>query len=98
MRSLETRTQAGAVSTLHFDKSPSVLVQVRGRKRMLFFRPSDLPCLEPRPLNSPLRRRCAIDVAGHPDTAALLNAHPSMVGVEAFEAVLEEGDAVTFPG
>jgi hypothetical protein len=52
----------GAVSPLHYDRSASMLVQIMGKKRMLFFSPSDLQALQPFPLDHMLARRCRATV------------------------------------
>ena len=51
----------GAVSPLHFDATSSFLVQLQGRKRMLFWPPSDLPGLYPYHNLHLLRRRARVD-------------------------------------
>lgn len=51
----------GAVSPLHFDASSSFLIQLQGRKRMLFWPPSDLPGLYPYHNLHLLRRRARVD-------------------------------------
>lgn len=56
----------GAVSPLHFDRSVSLLTQVMGSKRMLFFAPSDLDKLEPFPRDHMLARRCRYTVCESP--------------------------------
>ena len=79
----------GSVSTLHYDANPSVLFQVQGRKRMLFWPPRELRRLRPYPHRHPLRRRCQLGVE-----SALLQ----WEGTKPVHAVLEPGDAIVFPG
>jgi hypothetical protein len=54
---------AGAVSPLHFDRSASFLLQLSGRKRMLFLDPDQLPCAYPYPETHLLRRRSRVNPA-----------------------------------
>ncbi|GAQ89297.1 hypothetical protein KFL_005080060 [Klebsormidium nitens] len=82
----------GAVSPLHFDASPSCLLQVRGRKRMLLYDSRDLPALYPYPDDHPLRRRAQVD-----PTAPALSAFPAFAEVAALEAALCPGDVIFFP-
>lgn len=94
----------GSVSALHYDASHSVLVQVCGRKRMIFFPPPMLPMLGIYPLGHPLHRRARLDISEERSFAnaklfcdfwaALSSEDPDYVPVE---VVLEPGDACTFP-
>jgi Cupin-like domain len=92
----------GTVSSLHYDASYSVLAQVEGVKRIIFFPASCLCLLGIYPLGHPLHRRSRIDLsAGSTSVAgcslfaefwrAVLND-----GI-AVEAVLNPGDVITFP-
>lgn len=83
---------AGAVSPLHYDLSHSFLVQVLGRKRMLFFSPDQMYRLYCYPDTHLLRRRSRVNVSA-PDFAKF----PLFSGVGALEAVLVPGDVVAFP-
>lgn len=82
----------GSVSPLHYDASASFLTQVRGRKRMLLYRPEDLDRLYPYPDDSLLRRRARVDPTA-PDYAKF----PAFREAEAVAAVLEPGDVLFFP-
>jgi hypothetical protein len=57
---------AGAVSPLHFDRSPSALAQLTGSKRMLFLDPDQLLCAYTYPETHLLRRRGRVNVC-NPD-------------------------------
>mmetsp|Transcript_3292 Transcript_3292/g.9460 ORF Transcript_3292/g.9460 Transcript_3292/m.9460 type:complete len:192 (+) Transcript_3292:201-776(+) len=72
----------GSVSPIHYDSSPSFLVQVRGEKRMLFWHPDELPSLRPFPSTHLMRRRCQTPLGAAPP--------PRL-------ATLGPGDAVFFP-
>lgn len=48
----------GAVSPMHYDRSVSMLVQVMGKKRMIFFSPNHLDSLDPFGSEHMLARRC----------------------------------------
>lgn len=54
---------AGAVSPLHYDASHSFLVQLHGRKRMLFLDPDQLPAAYSYPDTHLLRRRARVNPA-----------------------------------
>jgi hypothetical protein len=54
---------AGAVSPMHWDASPSLLLQLTGRKRMCFADPDQLPCAYPYPDTHLLRRRARVNPA-----------------------------------
>ncbi|CAL5219804.1 g1711 [Coccomyxa viridis] len=82
----------GAVSPLHYDNNMSILTQVKGRKRLLLYRPQALKALQPYPNWHILRRRCRVDPA-HPDYKRF----PAFERVAALEAVLEPGDSLVFP-
>lgn len=63
-----------------------LMLQVRGRKRMLLYTPDELQSLYPYPDDSLLRRRARVDPA-NPD----LTRFPRFSEASAFEAVLEPG-------
>ena len=84
----------GAISPMHYDRSTSLLVQVRGQKRMLFVPPSQLPNLYTYPNTHLLARRSRVNVHT-PD----LEQFPLFEQVQATEAMLGPGDVVLFgPG
>ncbi|BDA42635.1 probable bifunctional peptidase and arginyl-hydroxylase JMJD5 [Coccomyxa sp. Obi] len=83
----------GAVSPLHYDGHTSFLTQIRGRKRLLLFPPSDLDRLQPYPSWHILRRRCRLDPA-KPDLKRFPYFHQQLT---AMEAILEPGDTLFFP-
>jgi Cupin-like domain len=95
----------GCVSALHYDASHSVLVQVHGRKRMLFFPPALLPTLGVYPLGHPLHRRARVDLTEGrcAANAALFREFWAALAADSggdcgvVEVVLEPGDACTFP-
>jgi len=72
---------AGSISPTHYDSSPSLLVQVRGRKQMVFWEPRDLQKLGAFPATHLMRRRCRI----LPECSRTT------------EAILGPGDVVFFP-
>lgn len=94
----------GSISALHYDASHSVLVQVYGRKRMVFFPPQMLGMLGIYPLGHPLHRRARVDLSQDRCDAnarlfsefwdALASEDPGCVPVE---VILGPGDACTFP-
>ncbi|CAG9463368.1 unnamed protein product [Pedinophyceae sp. YPF-701] len=79
---------AGTVTSLHYDRSFSALVQVRGTKRLLFFPPQALADLEPYPDDHIQRRRCRYDPTETSKAAGR--------DVGCWEAVLGPGDVVMF--
>jgi hypothetical protein len=85
---------AGAVSPTHYDTSHSFLIQLRGRKRMLFWSPDQLGGLYPYPETHLLRRRARLNVAD-PQWDKFPLASPEELG--ALEVILEPGDAIFFP-
>ena len=54
-------SRAGYVSTLHYDASDSLLVQLRGEKTVAIWPRASLGSLRPYPDSHPLRRRCRAD-------------------------------------
>ena len=84
---------AGAVSPLHYDTSSSFLVQISGRKQLLFYKPEDLDSLYVYGNLHILRRRSRVDPF-NPD----LKKYPKFSRLQAWEAVLEPGDILWFPG
>lgn len=82
----------GAISPLHYDRSHSFLVQLAGRKRMLFWGPDQLDLLYPYPDTHLLRRRSRVNVH-RPD----LGRFPLLSRAAAREVVLSPGDVVFFP-
>ncbi|KAK9864818.1 hypothetical protein WJX84_007473 [Apatococcus fuscideae] len=82
----------GAVSPLHFDATSSFLVQLQGRKRMLFWPPSDLPGLYPYHNLHLLRRRARVD-----PTIPDYKRFPRFRDTAAYEAIIEPGDVMFFP-
>ena len=84
---------AGAVSPLHYDTATSFLAQVKGRKRLIFYPPEDLPSLYMHTRWSILRRRSKVDPAD-PNYAK----YPRFKKLGGWQAVLEPGDILWFPG
>lgn len=85
----------GSISPLHFDAAHSALVQVAGRKRMIFFPPSALKWMGVYPAGHPLQRRAAVDL-GRPE-ARMFRMFWENFARLAEEVVLEAGDLVVFP-
>lgn len=83
----------GSVSPLHFDTSSSFLVQIRGRKRLLFYSPKNLDRLYTYGGLHILRRRSRVDPC-NPD----FKKYPKFKDIAAHEAILEPGDVLWFPG
>ena len=54
-------SRAGYVSTLHYDASDSLLMQLRGSKTVVVWPRAALESLRPYPDSHPLRRRCRAD-------------------------------------
>jgi len=71
----------------HYDTCDNILIQVRGRKRIILFPPSDA-------LNLYLDgdKSLVLDI-DHPD----LKLYPNFAKAQRFEAILEEGDIVFIP-
>lgn len=82
----------GCVSPTHYDLSHSFLTQIRGRKRMLFWSPDQLPLLYFYPDTHLLRRRSRVNM--HAPQAGRF---PLFARAAAREALLEPGDVVFFP-
>ena len=80
----------GAVSPMHYDKSSSFLVQIVGRKRMVFVDSENLPLLRPFPDEHMLARRAQLPVAGQSADAE------ASAGLHGAEVVLQPGDALFF--
>jgi Cupin-like domain len=92
----------GAVSTLHYDASHSVLAQCVGRKRILFFPPSCLKVLGIYPKGHPLHRRSRVDLTASRNSAAARGLFADFWNAVredsiAIEALLNPGDVITFP-
>ncbi|PRW56320.1 lysine-specific demethylase 8 [Chlorella sorokiniana] len=83
----------GAVSPTHYDTSHSFLTQIRGRKRMLFWSPDQLPSLYCYPDTHLLRRRSRVNMHAPLDASKF----PLFARAAAAEALLEPGDVVFFP-
>jgi hypothetical protein len=89
---------AGAVSSLHFDISASLLIQVSGRKRMLLFPPEMINCLGVYPLGHPLHRRSRVDLTKSCQTNfELFQEFWHRANTCAVEVLLEPGDIFAFP-
>ena len=84
---------AGAISPLHYDTATSFLAQIKGRKRLIFYPPEDLPSLYMHSRWSILRRRSKVDPA-NPNLAK----YPKFKKLGGLQAVLEPGDILWFPG
>lgn len=82
----------GAISPLHFDKSESCLVQIRGLKRMLLWDKDDIDSLYPYPERHILRRRARVDPVA-PD----YEKYPNFQNVAARQAIVGPGDLLCFP-
>lgn len=90
----------GSVSALHYDASHSILIQIIGRKRMLFFPPEALPGIGVYPLGHPLHRRARVNIASDACEAnrALFDSFwSSDFCADAVEVILRPGDVCTFP-
>lgn len=85
----------GSVSSLHYDTAYSVLLQISGCKRLLFFPPSALPTLRIYPYGHPLHRRASVDL-GRPG-AMMFGEFWNEFADKAIEACLAPGDLVVFP-
>lgn len=81
----------GAVSPLHYDRSASLLTQVRGRKRMVFFAPDDVQRTYSYPDTHMLARRSRVNVHA-PDW----DRFPGFAGLAGLEVELGPGDLVYF--
>lgn len=84
---------SGAISPLHYDTASSFLVQISGRKRLIFYPPEDIPSLYIHSNYSYLRRRSKVDPA-NPN----LKKFPKYGRLKGLQAVLEPGDVLWFPG
>jgi Cupin-like domain len=89
---------AGTVSTMHYDASASVLIQVTGCKRLVMFPPQMIEFLGIYPEGHPLHRRSRVDLT------CTCRANSSMFDhfwrrarQHALEAILEPGDVFVFP-
>ena len=82
----------GAVSPLHYDCSPSFLVQLHGSKRMLLWPPQQLSALSPYPNFHILRRRARVDPC-QPNYKKF----PAFQHTAAIEVTLHAGDVLFFP-
>lgn len=90
----------GSVSALHYDASHSILVQIIGRKRMLFFPPEALSGIGVYPFGHPLHRRARVNIASDACAAnrAMFDAFwSSDFCTDAVEVILRPGDVCTFP-
>lgn len=87
---------AGAVSPCHYDASPSFLLQLRGKKRMLLAPPGEgLVALAPYPDSHLLRRRARANLLAPLDSAP----RPAqLASLSLSEALLQPGDVLFFPG
>lgn len=80
------------VTPLHFDEQQTLLAQLRGRKRVLLWRPRDWPCLYPFPLWHPHDRQSQLSLA-----SVDLRRHPRFADAQPLEAVLEPGNVLVIP-
>lgn len=78
--------------TVHHALPTTAVLQVRGRKRLLFFAPEHLRTLGPYPSWHILRRRLRFDPAA-PDYKRF----PRARALSVTEAILEPGDVLLFP-
>lgn len=90
---------AGTVSSLHYDVSYSILAQICGCKRMIFFPPSCLDMLGIYPMGHPLHRRARVDITASPDSvnARLFHNFWRIAEEVAEEVLLAPGDVCVFP-
>jgi hypothetical protein len=89
---------AGAVSTLHYDISASLLIQVSGRKRMLLFPPEMITFLGMYPIGHPLHRRSRVDLTKSCQAnRELFQEFWQVANTFAVQVVLEPGDILSFP-
>ena len=80
---------ANCVTPLHFDHFPNFLIQIRGRKALTLFSPSDSKLLYPNP-SSPSVSQVDIE---NPDYLA----HPLLRNATAFHLELDSGDVLYMP-
>ncbi|KAI0557364.1 Cupin-like domain containing protein [Gracilaria domingensis] len=85
----------GTVSSLHYDTSHSALLQMCGRKRMLFFPPECMDRLGIYPLGHPLHRRARVRL-DH-SKSNVFRRFWTECSSFAKEAVVGPGDMIVFP-
>mmetsp|Transcript_1460 Transcript_1460/g.4392 ORF Transcript_1460/g.4392 Transcript_1460/m.4392 type:complete len:605 (+) Transcript_1460:34-1848(+) len=88
---------AGTVSSLHYDAADSFLVQIRGRKRVIFFPAKDVHGLDCYPIGHPLGRRSRVDLTNPSSGYGRHTAFWNGAVHRAQEVVLEAGDVLCFP-
>jgi hypothetical protein len=89
---------AGSVSTMHYDASASVLIQVTGCKRLVMFPPQMIEYLGIYPEGHPLHRRSRVDLTCTCRANRLMfNEFWRRARLHALEAILEPGDVYVFP-
>lgn len=88
----------GSVSSLHYDASMSALIQVVGKKRMVFFPPEAIPLIGIYPAGHPLHRRARVDLSrACAANEVLFSEFWKRADSFAQEVVLEPGDVCVFP-
>mmetsp|Transcript_19438 Transcript_19438/g.28218 ORF Transcript_19438/g.28218 Transcript_19438/m.28218 type:complete len:128 (+) Transcript_19438:1493-1876(+) len=92
---------SGSVSALHYDDADSFLVQIRGTKRVIFFKPNDLDMLACFPVGHPLGRRSRIDITESDTFGGRTSAKHASFWREAdsrcLSVLLHPGDILFFP-
>jgi len=81
-----------AITTLHYDLSDVLVVQVKGTKRWSLYHPNDWRRLYPRSMFKPLGYHGRVDIDA-PD----LKRFPRFEAAQRFEAVVEAGQAIFVP-
>ena len=85
---------AGIVTNLHVDGKSGCIVQLKGRKRVYVFPPSDRQHMAFYPPTHPLMRRSTIDCKL---SEAVLDQYPSLKNCQGWEYVLEPGSWLYIP-
>ncbi len=87
-------SQAGTVTNLHWDLRSGAIQQLRGRKRVILFAPSEISKLPMYPTDHVFARRSLIN--GRIDAAAVTD-HPALAQARAFICDIGPGDWLYLP-
>ena len=82
----------GNITSLHYDMADNILVQVRGRKRLVLFDPKQTDFLYPFPIDCQIPHTSQVDI-DRPD----LTRFPNFSKARAIECVLEAGEMIFIP-
>ncbi len=83
---------SGNISSLHYDMADNIMVQVRGRKRFVFFDPKQTNCLYPFSVKCHIPHTSQVDI-DRPN----LTQFPNFSKARAVECVLEAGEMMFIP-